>query len=292
MENSGLRVATESLSRLGLTHGIPVVMLMSYRGDVGEDQWYAIPHGITMEPLLQTMRIPYVIVRKEEEIQRAIGNAYKTADTSKYHVAVVFSGRSCNEAVRSVEGHRRPAEGGTLHRFPRRNPERVFNARSEPKGANLYLMALGCHIPLALGVALGLPHRRVICLDTDGSVLLNLGILATLANRRPKNLSVIVFDNEMYECNGGLPSHTSGEFDIAGMALGAGIPEARSVRSLGEMREAADEVLTTDRHHFIVAKIEAGTEEGLPNKLTDGIEDKYLLSVTSKNPRRLRSCPA
>ncbi len=92
MENSGLRVATESLSRLGLTHGIPVVMLMSYRGDVGEDQWYAIPHGMTMEPLLQAMRIPYVIVRKEEEIRRAIGNAYKTADNSKYHVAVVFSG--------------------------------------------------------------------------------------------------------------------------------------------------------------------------------------------------------
>ncbi|MBI2881197.1 MAG: sulfopyruvate decarboxylase [Candidatus Tectomicrobia bacterium] len=92
MENSGLRMATESLARLGLTHGIPVVMLMSYRGDVGEDQWYAIPHGITMEPLLQALRIPYVIVRKEEEIRRAIHNAYKTADTSKYHVAVVFSG--------------------------------------------------------------------------------------------------------------------------------------------------------------------------------------------------------
>ena len=92
MENSGLRVATESLARLGMTHGIPVVMLMSYRGDVGEEQWYGIPHGITMEPLLQTLRIPYVIVRKAEEIKRAIGNAYKTADSSKYHVAVVFSG--------------------------------------------------------------------------------------------------------------------------------------------------------------------------------------------------------
>jgi len=92
MENSGLRVATESLARLGMTHGIPVVMLMSYRGDVGEEQWYGIPHGITMEPLLHTLRIPYVIVRKAEEIKRAIGNAYKTADSSKYHVAVVFSG--------------------------------------------------------------------------------------------------------------------------------------------------------------------------------------------------------
>ena len=67
-------------------------MLMSYRGDVGEEQWYGIPHGMTMEPLLQTLRIPYVIVRKAEEIKRAIGNAYKTADSSKYHVAVVFSG--------------------------------------------------------------------------------------------------------------------------------------------------------------------------------------------------------
>ena len=92
MENSGLRMATESLARLGLSHRIPVVMLMSYRGDVGEDQWYAIPHGITMEPLLQTLRIPYVVVRKEEEVVQSILDAYKTADTSKYHVAVVFSG--------------------------------------------------------------------------------------------------------------------------------------------------------------------------------------------------------
>lgn len=151
-----------------------------------------------------------------------------------------------------------------------------YNARPGPKGANLYLMALGCHMPLALGVALGLPHRKVLCLDTDGSVLMNLGILATLANKQPKNLGVFVFDNEMYECNGGQPSHTSGVADLAGMARGVGIPEARTVRTEGEMREAVEEVLSVDRLHFIVAKIEPGTETGLPLKTTDGIEDKYL----------------
>ena len=151
-----------------------------------------------------------------------------------------------------------------------------FNARPAPRGASLYMMALGCHIPVALGVALVLPHRQVLCLETDGSVLMNMGVLATLANRQPKNLSVFVFDNEMYECNGGMPSHTSGVLDLAGMAHGAGMPDARSVFSEGEMREAVDEALTSGRHHFIVAKIEPGTEEGLPNKLTDGIEDKYL----------------
>jgi thiamine pyrophosphate-dependent acetolactate synthase large subunit-like protein len=150
------------------------------------------------------------------------------------------------------------------------------NARPDPKGANLYLMALGCHIPLAVGVALGLPHRKVLCLDTDGSVLMNMSVIGTLANRRPKNLSVFVFDNEMYECNGGMPSHTSGNLDLAGMAQGAGIPDARTVRTEGEMREAVDEVLSSDRHHFVVVKIEPGTQEGIPNKTTDGIEDKYI----------------
>ena len=56
MENSGLRAATEHLARLGLGAGIPVVMIMSYRGELGENNWWAIPHGITMEPLLQTLR--------------------------------------------------------------------------------------------------------------------------------------------------------------------------------------------------------------------------------------------
>jgi len=92
MENSGLRMATESLARLGLTHGIPVVLLMSYRGDLGEPNWWGIPHGITMEPLLHALRIPYVVVRKAEEIIPAIVKARRSADTSKYHTAVIFSG--------------------------------------------------------------------------------------------------------------------------------------------------------------------------------------------------------
>ncbi len=92
MENSGLRMATESLSRLGLSHGIPVVLLMSYRGDMGEPNWWGVAHGITMEPLLNALRIPYVVVRKEDEIVKAIVKAHRLADSSKYHTAVVFSG--------------------------------------------------------------------------------------------------------------------------------------------------------------------------------------------------------
>lgn len=150
-----------------------------------------------------------------------------------------------------------------------------FDARPHPREASLYLMALGCHMPLAFGVAVGLPHRTVVCLETDGSVLMNLGILATLGNEQPQNLKIFVFDNEMYECIGGPPTHTSGRVDLAAMARGAGISEARTVRAEGELGEAADEAFKTEGFHFVVAKIQPGVEEGLPRKKYDGIEDKY-----------------
>lgn len=92
MENSGLRASVEPLARMGLGAGIPVVMLMSYRGELGENNWWAVPHGITMEPVLQALRVPYAIVREEAAIERAIEDAYASAYASYYHTAVVLGG--------------------------------------------------------------------------------------------------------------------------------------------------------------------------------------------------------
>ena len=72
MENFGLRASIEPLARMGMGAGIPVVMLMSYRGDLGENNWWAIPHGMTMEPLLNAMRIPYRIVDREAAASSAV----------------------------------------------------------------------------------------------------------------------------------------------------------------------------------------------------------------------------
>lgn len=92
MENSGIRAAAEPLARLGLGARIPVVMLMSYRGDIGEPNWWAIPHGITMEPMLNALRIPYTIVRRVEEIRANLERAFVTAYASQQHVAVILAG--------------------------------------------------------------------------------------------------------------------------------------------------------------------------------------------------------
>ena len=92
MENSGLRASIEPLARMGLGAGIPVVMLMSYRGQLGENNWWAVPHGMTMQPLLEAMRIPYRITEQTADIAGAIRDCFAWSYASYYHSAVVLGG--------------------------------------------------------------------------------------------------------------------------------------------------------------------------------------------------------
>lgn len=97
MENSGLRVASEALARLGMGQGVPVVMMMPYRGEFGETFNWGINHGITMEPMFNALRIPYTIVRDERSIQPAIRKAYDHSTTTLYHTAIVFGNELLTE---------------------------------------------------------------------------------------------------------------------------------------------------------------------------------------------------
>jgi thiamine pyrophosphate-dependent acetolactate synthase large subunit-like protein len=135
---------------------------------------------------------------------------------------------------------------------------------------------LGTVSPAAFGLSMGLTHRKVIALDTDGGLLLNLGIISTIGNEQPKNLAVIVWDNESYLSIGGPPTHTAGRTDLEGIARACGIENARTVRTPDEFGEACDAILQTDGPHFIVAKVEAVLQPGLTRKHADGREHKYL----------------
>ncbi len=93
MENSGVRVACEALARIGLERQIPVTLMMAYRGDFGEENWWGVNHGITMEPVLDALRIPYRVVTRSEDLKPMIHRAILHAETSMYHTAIVV-GRS------------------------------------------------------------------------------------------------------------------------------------------------------------------------------------------------------
>jgi sulfopyruvate decarboxylase subunit beta len=126
--------------------------------------------------------------------------------------------------------------------------------------------AMGLASSLGLGIALSRPELKVVVFDGDGSVLMNLGALTTLARYRPKNLVHIVFDNESLLSVGGFPTATATGSDIAGMAAAAGIPRTATLRDLDAFVSAFDEAQAANQLTTLVAKVEA---KGPPVFLTD-----------------------
>ena len=117
--------------------------------------------------------------------------------------------------------------------------------------------AMGLASSMGLGIALAQPSRRVVVIDGDGSVLMNLGGLTTLARYAPPNLTHIVFDNESLLSVGGFPTATSTGSDLAAIARGAGIPDAVTVTELDGFTEAARKALGADHLACVVAKVDA-----------------------------------
>jgi len=152
-----------------------------------------------------------------------------------------------------------------------------YNAAPHMRPASLFQQQLGCVTPQAFGLAVGLPHRRIVSLDTDGGMMFNLGILATLGNERPANLLVVVWDNECYQSIGGPPTHTAGgRVDIARIAQGAGIYHAYTVNDLESFASHCSKGLASNLPYVIVAKVEATAKPGIRRKHSDGREDKYI----------------
>ena len=118
--------------------------------------------------------------------------------------------------------------------------------------------AMGLASSIGLGLATHLPDEKIVVLDGDGSVLMNLGTFATLARYRPKNLVHIIFDNGSLLSTGGFASHTtSGITDLAAIARGAGCPKVSLVTELYQFLEAAADAFEGDEMATIVAKVEA-----------------------------------
>jgi sulfopyruvate decarboxylase subunit beta len=128
------------------------------------------------------------------------------------------------------------------------------------------LHSMGLASSVGLGISLLRPELRVVVLDGDGSILMNLGALTTMARYRPRNLVHVVFDNESLLSVGGFPTATATGSDIAGMAAAAGIPRTATVRGIAEFTAAFDEALRANELTTLVAKVEA---KGPPSFLTD-----------------------
>jgi thiamine pyrophosphate-dependent acetolactate synthase large subunit-like protein len=147
----------------------------------------------------------------------------------------------------------------------------LWSAGKRPQ--NFYMLgSMGLAIPIALGVAIAQAKRHVVALEGDGSLLMQLGCLATVAACAPKNLTIVVWDNAIYQITGGQATATAARADLVALARGAGIANAAW---------AADE---DDFERLFTGAV----ENGGPSFIAARIDDKPGVGTTDRDPVQIR----
>src|SRR5262249_46908476 len=135
--------------------------------------------------------------------------------------------------------------------------QRVEWGHLSKREADLNLGSMGNALAVGIGLALALPHRKVFVFESDGSLLLSLFNLPTLANLNPPNVAVFVFDNQRYSGTRiSYPTATAGKTDLAAVAKGAGVEHSVTIREFEEFQREAGAALKESGLRFVVCKIE------------------------------------
>jgi sulfopyruvate decarboxylase subunit beta len=144
--------------------------------------------------------------------------------------------------------------------------------------------AMGQCSSVGLGIALSRPDVRVVCLDGDGSLLMNLGSVCTIANQAPRNYALIVWDNEVHQTTGGQATATAMRTNLAAVARGAGVEKAFEVRTEEELRSAYDRILREDGPFVVTVKVQKGPAEGPVDR--DGIaQTRRFMKALARQPQ-------
>jgi len=131
----------------------------------------------------------------------------------------------------------------------------LYGAGHRPQ--NFYMLgSMGLACPIALGVALAQPDRGVIALEGDGSILMSLGCLATIGKVAPRNLTIVIWDNGMYQITGKQPTATAGPTDIVAVAKGAGIANSHWVRDEDHFEQLVSRRFSDEGPLFLAVKID------------------------------------
>ena len=159
----------------------------------------------------------------------------------------------------------------------------LFAAGDRP--LNFYTWgSMGLTTSIALGLALARPDRRVVALDGDGSLLMNLGSLATIGATSPANLCVIVMDNEEYGTTGGQVTATASGADLQAAARALGIERTATVRDEAALEAELRRSLAFPGPYLVVAKVEESAPTAKPPRDCVFIKQRFMAALGVPEP--------
>lgn len=150
---------------------------------------------------------------------------------------------------------------------------------------NFYMLgSMGLAVPIALGVAVAQPQRQVFALEGDGSLLMQLGALGTVATVKPKNLVIIVWDNGAYQITGAQPTLTSTSVDLVAVAKGAGLARSAWATDEAHFEALVGEALDGAGPRFICARTDNQPPAGVTERDAAKIRGRFMdaLAVSSR----------
>jgi thiamine pyrophosphate-dependent acetolactate synthase large subunit-like protein len=145
---------------------------------------------------------------------------------------------------------------------------------------NFYMLgSMGLAFPIALGVALAQPKRRVFALEGDGSLLMQLGCLSTIATLKPKNLSMIVMDNGIYQITGAQPTPAAAATDLIAVAIGCGLTNSTWAADEDDFERLIDQSLTASEPMLIGVRIDDKPGTGATRRDPVQIRERFMLGM-------------
>ncbi len=257
MQNSGLGNTINPLTSLTdpEVYRIPMLLIIGWRGEPGvKDEPQHVKQGRITCGQLDLLEIPYQIVDADSNAEEVVSKALQTLSERNAPVALVVR----KDAFTPYKSKRKLATGATLSREDAlrcilelardalvvsttgKTSREVFElrvARNEPQRDFLTVGSMGHTSSIALGVALGNPARRVVCLDGDGSLLMHMGALPVIGSRRPVNLVHVLLNNAAHESVGGQPT-VAGNVDFEAIARASGYVHYAKARTIDELKQA------------------------------------------------------
>ena len=159
----------------------------------------------------------------------------------------------------------------------------LFAAGHRPQ--NFYMLgSMGLACPIALGVALAQPKRGVIALEGDGSILMALGCLTTIGMIQPKNLTIVIMDNGIYQITGAQPTPAAGVADIVAIATGSGLANSVWAADEEDFERLVDEALSASEPSLIAVRIDDKPGVGTTRRDPVQIRERFMHGLGVREP--------
>jgi len=296
MQNSGLGNAINPLLSLcdPEVYSIPMLVMIGWRGEPGvKDEPQHLKQGKIQLKLLDSMDIPYEIIsRNDEQYEMKISNLATTAkNENRPTVILVKKGtfRKYSKKIQIIDDEQMSREEALkiilnnlddntiVVSTTGKTSREIFELR-EQNGITherdfLTVGSMGHCSSIALGIALAKPNRQVVCIDGDGSMLMHLGSLTSIASLKPKNFRYIVINNEVHESVGGQETAAK-HLDLSSIVESIGVSKIFKAKTRDELESRITNFINYSGPTFLEVKIRIGSRKNLGRPTIKPIENK------------------